>query len=69
MRATLNFISEVAGYWLWLAVFWGFLAIIGLGLHTMAGQIALALLIVGLFIKIAYGMLAREEDKPYDKTK
>lgn len=69
MRATLNFIGEVAGYWLWLALFWGFLVIIGLGLQTMAGQVALALLIVGLFIKIAYGMIVREEDKPYDKTK
>lgn len=69
MRATLDFIGEVTGYWLWLALFWGFLAIIGLGLQTMAGQVALALLIVGLFIKITYGMIAKKESNTYDKTK
>lgn len=69
MKAVLGFIGEIAGYWLWLAIFCVFFAIIGLGMQTMAGQVALALFIVGLFIKIAYGMIAKEEDKLYDKTK
>lgn len=57
MKATLGFIGEIAGYWLWLALFWGFLAIIALGLNTEIGWALTAIFTVALLGKITYGII------------
>lgn len=57
MKTALEFIGEVAGYWLWLALFWGFLAIIALGLNTETGWALTAVFTIALLGKITYGII------------
>lgn len=57
MNTILGFIGEVTGYWLWLALFWGFLAIIALGLNTEIGSTLTFLFIIALLGKITYGVI------------
>lgn len=69
IRKTFEFIGEIVGYWLWLALFWGFLALIGLGLNTELGWAIMIIFTIALLIKIAYGMIVPEKTDTYDKTK
>lgn len=58
MKKALQFIGEIAGYWLWLAIFWGFLAIVALGINTDAGLAILALATSVIIVKTGWAILS-----------